>query len=303
MRKHKAISYSIFNHHHSGFTLIEISITLIIIGLIIGGLLIGRDLIAAANLRRFVSNIEQYNTAINTFKNKYNCLPGDCAKATQFFGTTDVNGYLVTNGNGDDKINEKCGRTINHPDCWDAKDTNYETGNAFQELALAGLIAGKYDPAGTAPGVQFPSMDSGGAITGNAPGQIGLIVYHGNGTHWWETGIVDSSLPAYHAYNCDWNAPTAYSYCSSMGSFTPTQAASISSKIADGTPSGIIQPITGETGGYATYWINGINNFLNMQNWNCWATCANMATNQWCINPGGMKPTDKICNLAIKTPF
>jgi prepilin-type N-terminal cleavage/methylation domain-containing protein len=65
-----------FNSSH-GFTLIEISIVLVIIGLIVGGILVGRDLINAAAIRAQISQLEKYNTAVNTFKLKYGYLPGD----------------------------------------------------------------------------------------------------------------------------------------------------------------------------------------------------------------------------------
>lgn len=61
----------------TGFTLIELSIVLVIIGLIVGGVLVGRDLISAAAVRAQVSQIEGYNRATNTFRGKYNALPGD----------------------------------------------------------------------------------------------------------------------------------------------------------------------------------------------------------------------------------
>ncbi len=70
----------------NGFTLIELSIVLVIIGLIVGGVLTGRDLIAAAAVRAQISQIERYNTAASAFRDKYGCLPGDLSSplATQF---------------------------------------------------------------------------------------------------------------------------------------------------------------------------------------------------------------------------
>jgi prepilin-type N-terminal cleavage/methylation domain-containing protein len=61
----------------NGFTLIELSIVLVIIGLIVGGVLVGQDLIRAAYVRAQISQIERFNTATNTFFGKFQMLPGD----------------------------------------------------------------------------------------------------------------------------------------------------------------------------------------------------------------------------------
>src|SRR3984885_348580 len=65
-----------------GFTLIELSIVLVIIGLIVGGVLVGQDLIRAAQVRATVTQIEKYNSAVNTFRGKYGALPGDLNAGT-----------------------------------------------------------------------------------------------------------------------------------------------------------------------------------------------------------------------------
>ena len=54
-----------------GFTLIELSIVIVIIGLIVGGVLVGRDLIRASQLRGLISEVEEFKTAANTFRLKY----------------------------------------------------------------------------------------------------------------------------------------------------------------------------------------------------------------------------------------
>ncbi len=81
----------------SGFTLIELSIVLVIIGLIVGGVLVGQDLIKAAQIRAMVSQIEKYDAAVNTFRGKYNGLPGDLSNAVNFFNNASP-GVLVPTG-------------------------------------------------------------------------------------------------------------------------------------------------------------------------------------------------------------
>ena len=70
----------------AGFTLVELSIVLVIIGFLAGGVVVGKDLIKAAEIRSQISQIQEYNTATNTFKMKYNYLPGDMppSEATAF---------------------------------------------------------------------------------------------------------------------------------------------------------------------------------------------------------------------------
>jgi prepilin-type N-terminal cleavage/methylation domain-containing protein len=80
---------------HVGFTLIELSIVLVIIGLIVGGVMVGKDLIKSAEIRKSINSLEQVNTAVNTFKMKYGCVPGDCTNTTSLFS-----GISAGNGNG-----------------------------------------------------------------------------------------------------------------------------------------------------------------------------------------------------------
>jgi prepilin-type N-terminal cleavage/methylation domain-containing protein len=64
-----------------GFTLLELSITLTIISLIVGGVLVGQELIRNSEVRATLTQIERMETAVNSFRIKYGCLPGDCTGA------------------------------------------------------------------------------------------------------------------------------------------------------------------------------------------------------------------------------
>src|SRR5579872_6907625 len=88
----------------SGFTLVELSIVLVIIGLIISSVLVGQDLIRSAELRATVTQLEGYNAAVGTFRGKYNGLPGDVAGA--------VNYGFASNGNGDGILSPSTDLTV-----------------------------------------------------------------------------------------------------------------------------------------------------------------------------------------------
>ena len=64
-----------------GFTLIEMSIVLVIIGLIIGGILKGQELIESARIKNVINQIDIIRTASVAFQDRFNSLPGDYNQA------------------------------------------------------------------------------------------------------------------------------------------------------------------------------------------------------------------------------
>ena len=126
-------------HHLSraGFTLVELSIVLVILGLLVGGVLTGQSLIRAAEIRSVTTQANGYITAAYTFRDKYFALPGDMANATAYWGqSTACGGASATgtcNGNGDGQLTD-----VAIP-----SGTN-EVFQVWRHLALAGLIEGNY---------------------------------------------------------------------------------------------------------------------------------------------------------------
>jgi prepilin-type N-terminal cleavage/methylation domain-containing protein len=124
---------------HYGFSLVELSIVLVILGLLTGGILTGQNLIRAAELRSVTTEFQQFQTAINTFKGKYFALPGDISNATSFWGTagscpgthtTPSTDKKTCNGNGNGLVS--------------SNNADNEQYRFWQHLANAELIEGTY---------------------------------------------------------------------------------------------------------------------------------------------------------------
>lgn len=127
------------------FSLVELSIVLVILGLLVGGILAGQSLIRAAELRSVTTEYGRYLTAAQAFRDKYFYLPGDMANAQSFWGvaancpgtqTQGSTSQTTCNGDGDGKIN---------PSLWAIATTSNETFRFWQHLANAGMIEGTYD--------------------------------------------------------------------------------------------------------------------------------------------------------------
>lgn len=145
----------------SGFSLVELSIVLVILGLLVGGVLAGQSLIRAAELRAVSTEYSRWVTATQTFRDKYFALPGDMRNATAFWGTDNLGcpngGGSSGTCNGDsDGLIEVFGFS-------GAPTSSNEIFRFWQQLAHAGLIEGTYQ------GIQSGAGANATVLGQNAP--------------------------------------------------------------------------------------------------------------------------------------
>ena len=126
-----------------GFTLVELSIVIIIIGFLIAGIAAGQSLIQQSKLNAVINEISQLNTATFEFKDRYGYLPGDFPNAFSYWGVACAANAADCNGDGNGIIE------------WANSCPHNELLNMFVHLQLAGLIQGQY--SGLCNGIGFDS--------------------------------------------------------------------------------------------------------------------------------------------------
>lgn len=247
-----------------GFTLIEISIVLVIIGLIVGGILVGQTLIKAAQNRTIIREKDQIETAVMTFRDKYGGLPGDLPNATQFWGT-EAGGWCPSNdpthpltagsgtcnGNGDMQIDGD--NTCTYKPCPFASNGEYLY--FWHHLALAGLSPFGFQPemgvyaglgtdqAGLSSWIGFPGQNIPQSATGLGGWYVSYLNSDSTTRLWGNGACSNSGLTGFWAFSC-WNGHVLmFSGTGAIldragwpGVLPPSQAQAIDLKIDDGQP-------------------------------------------------------------------
>jgi len=154
----------------SGFTLVELSIVIVIIGFLVAGIAAGSNMVKQAQLRSVITDIQSYQTAYNGFIGRYNKAPGDLDVASSYWPATDgsqcvENATAATNCDGDGDGVIETGTTVG----------GHEVAKVWKHMQLAGFINSGIStiPNGVAdltPGTNAPTSKFSGLgyfITGS----------------------------------------------------------------------------------------------------------------------------------------
>ncbi len=174
-----------------GFTLVELSIVLVIIGLLIGGILVAQSMISTAKTQQIIRNLQQYEVAINNFRLNYKKYPGDSSN-------------FIPPGNNDEQLDLGGGGSSSQ--C-NGLLSNSENQQVFAHLVEAGMITGNYVPYSPAtacggphsdniadiPGVVEPYTEIEGPATAVLGSKPGIDSYYVGGT--WNFSLMVEVMP------------------------------------------------------------------------------------------------------------
>lgn len=231
------------NHSRDGFTLLELSIVLVIIAFLIAGISLTSSMIRSAQLREVVAQTDEYTHAVSAFQDKYQALPGDFASATQLWGhsnndpeicknyeiphdmahRTELDPRRTCDGNGDGHIGYYSDSTLTD---------YYEWYQAWKHLANAGLITGIYQGTSMSDTVYYVQIGTNvpaGKLSGSGYNLLYLDFPDGNAWiwpmkgHYFQFGAMTAE---------DGNGGTGVT----AALLTPGEAEEIDKKMDDGLP-------------------------------------------------------------------
>ena len=108
-----------------GFTKIELSVVLLVLGLIIAAVLTTQEIVQNRHITKALAAIQDYQTQFQIYQQKNGALPGDDRMAANRF-----KGFNLTNGNGNGVIDGP----------FDAAQPSDESQMLWADLRAAGLV-------------------------------------------------------------------------------------------------------------------------------------------------------------------
>lgn len=149
----------LLTYHRNAFSLVELSIVLVILGLLVGGVLAGKDLIRSATVKSQISQISEVAVASRAFQDKYFALPGDFAEPTAASAGFTPRGPFAGMGDGNGILEGVWQNAANRnaPEYQSAGETVL----FWRDLSQVGLISGSFTTASaTTPTVIYMTENS-----------------------------------------------------------------------------------------------------------------------------------------------
>ncbi|MDX2094520.1 MAG: prepilin-type N-terminal cleavage/methylation domain-containing protein [Alphaproteobacteria bacterium] len=208
-----------------GFTLVELSIILVIIGLLLGGVLAGQTMRRNQQLRAVGTNAATYMMAMNQFKTTYGYVAGDFPTATELWGRADGGVPLTSNCAAPDTTASVGAPTCNGDGNGYLNATGHEIFRAWQHLAASGLITGRF--------------------TGISPYGIGISIPKGplgNTGYGWGAGLVEvnnAALADATYFDGDYTNMLTFGAPAAImdgAALTPAETFELDTKLDDGVP-------------------------------------------------------------------
>lgn len=225
-----------FSPKKSAFSLIELSIVLIIIGLLIAGVTGGASLIRSSELRAAISEARGWSTAVNGFYNQFNAYPGDynVALGTDAGAIGNANSRIESftterNPSGNQSTNTACDTTTTPP-----TGCSFEDDVAWVQLRNAGVIDTNVVSA-TTVGATWATNTHATFGTSNPTSRIKSSgwVFDYNTTNVQNVVVLTGAVTTQpNATNSFVNGAPV-----STAAITPADALSIDTKVDDGAPS------------------------------------------------------------------
>lgn len=240
--------------NENAFTLIELTIVLTVIGLIVGGIMVGSSLIRSAELQSVISDADRFVRAAKLFRDKYKYLPGDFPNAESMWGADTGCGAAAGSGDTDQGPNERKRRTCNgngdgyiggynqaaFPTAGSIGDLapwNREPQRGWQHLSNAGFIEGSF--SGVVKKFYVPGLSVPSSRLSDAGGFNLFYAFPISNANTSPDGVAwDSLFPGTYGHVVEFGIAKNVRVGSPFDGpiLTAAEAASIDSKIDDGSP-------------------------------------------------------------------
>ena len=207
----------------AGFSLVELSIVLVILGLLVAGITAGSALIKNAELRAITAEMNRYNTNINAFRTSFDYFPGDMPNADEFWDPNTA----CSGGGAATMVGDSNGRIE-----YDNSNGVSESYMAWCHLALANLASGPFDGVPVSADAPVANVEVPGSRVDGGLYMVGFAAH----------GLSNSNvLVLGGATEVTMDATLELS-----GVLTPREARNIDAKIDDANPSsGIVRGFDG----------------------------------------------------------